>query len=334
MENTQKSNTTVKIIVNILSLVLIAIGGYILIQRFVLTPETQPVAAVQEVPEPPKVEEVQKRTLLIDEAGIQLTRVLKQNGFNMGFVGTGFLDDLGFEIPVKVDERFRETKNELEFERLMPTPLEDIVPAPANPVIRNKIVWPEYNIDAPIIYAEFSDIFQKDTEGNFAFDQYVNNDPVDSPVQTKLKDGVVHLPFTPSPGEVGNSYIIGHSSNYSFVDSDFNLVFADIINNVSEGESFMVYDNLGRELEFKVIETKVLREQDVADAYIKFDDKRTVSLQGSILEQTPEGILPTKRYLVVAELQVPEAVTDNITSNTMIDPVIIDELAPEELLEQ
>jgi Sortase domain len=309
MNDQNKSNKTIKILVNLISLLLIGVGAFLLIQRFVLEPKDAAPSIAQEVPTPPKPEEIKKRSFQVDETGLELTKVMKRNGFNMGFLWSGFYKDLGFELPVTTTNQYRDAKDEQEYKSLgLPVPLEELVPAPENPTTRNKIVWPQYEIDAPIIYSGFEDIFVKDASGKFNFSEFVNNDPVDSPVQTKLKDGVVHLPFTPSPGEVGNSYIIGHSSNYSFVNSDYNLVFANIINKVQKDEEFTIFDNQGRELKFKVIDTKALKEADVDAAYTKFEEKRTVSLQGSILEQTPEGILPTKRYIVVAELQTPEVI--------------------------
>ena len=312
-ESSQASapNRVVKILVNVVSLLLIAFGVWLLVDRFVIQPRnnsTVPAPVVQEIPEPPRAEEVALRSLQIDQAGIELTRRLRQNGFDMGFIWSGFIQDLGFNLPVDVTPQYRETTSEEEYAQLdLPVPLEELIPAPENPELRNRLVFDDYEeVDAPIIYASFEDIFLADEEGQLRFDEYVNNDPVDSPVQVKLREGVVHLPFTPSPGEQGNAYIIGHSSNYSSVQSDFNYIFAPLINEVNVGEDFVIYDNLGRELTFEVIDTRVVREEDVATAYVKYEDKRTVTLQGSILEQTPEGILPTKRYLVIGELVVPE----------------------------
>ncbi len=321
----QKQNKSVKIIVNILSILLIATGGYVLVDRFVLSrePEAQ-VSAVEAIPEPPKVEEVKERALQVDLAGVELTRTMKRFGFNMGFLSSSFISDLGFGLPIEVEEQFAEIEDESEYAKYdIPTPLEEIIPAPENPQFRNKFVWEQYEIEAPIIYAPFEDIFQQNDDQSFAFDQYVNNDPIDSPVQQKLRDGIVHLPFTPSPGEVGNSYIIGHSSNYSSVESDYNFIFEPIIEKVSEGEQFSVYDNLGRKLDFEVIEAKSVRQEDVQEAYKKFDDKRTVTLQGSILEQTADGWLPTKRYLVTGELMadIESGVNDLLPELPVEEPV-------------
>ncbi len=54
-----------------------------------------------------------------------------------------------------------------------------------------------------------------------------------------LKKGVVHFPGTPLPGDVGSSYISGHSSGYLFDKSPYKQAFA-AIGNTKDGDSFTV----------------------------------------------------------------------------------------------
>lgn len=42
----------------------------------------------------------------------------------------------------------------------------------------------------------------------------------------ELKNGIVRYPGTALPGQVGNSFIFGHSSNYPWIKSEYNDVFA------------------------------------------------------------------------------------------------------------
>jgi hypothetical protein len=42
----------------------------------------------------------------------------------------------------------------------------------------------------------------------------------------ELRKGVVRYPGTAEPGEVGNTFIFGHSSNFPWVKSEYNDVFA------------------------------------------------------------------------------------------------------------
>lgn len=56
---------------------------------------------------------------------------------------------------------------------------------------------------------------------------------------TDLKNGVVHYPGTALPGEIGTSYISGHSSNYVWVKSNYNQVFATL-NDLHDNETFSI----------------------------------------------------------------------------------------------
>ena len=56
---------------------------------------------------------------------------------------------------------------------------------------------------------------------------------------TDLKSGVIHYPGTAMPGQVGTSYISGHSSNYSWAKGDYNRIFTKI-NDVPDNASFKI----------------------------------------------------------------------------------------------
>lgn len=56
---------------------------------------------------------------------------------------------------------------------------------------------------------------------------------------TDLKSGVVHYPCTPLPGDIGTSYISGHSSNYSWIKAEYNKVFAKM-GDLPNGATFKV----------------------------------------------------------------------------------------------
>jgi sortase (surface protein transpeptidase) len=246
------------------------------------------------------IDDTQSENSSFDYSGAKLTTELKKVGLNLGFVGSDLYKSLGYNFPsTTIDSE----KPSLEKNFSDYIPLEQIIQAPATPSQQNRLIWPEYEIDAPIIYASFEDIFAKNTSFGVSFNKFINNNPVESPVQVKLRDGIVHLPFSPSPGEQGNSYIIGHSSNYNNVKSDYNYVFSKIVDKVQKGETFKIFDYKGRELTFRVIETLVLGEKESTKAYKQYGNKRVVSLQGSILESVKGKFLPTKRYIVVGELQ-------------------------------
>ena len=54
-------------------------------------------------------------------------------------------------------------------------------------------------------------------------------------MQRYLKEGAVHYPRTASPGQLGNSFVSAHSSNYAWVDGNYNEVFSKL-DKVSPGD--------------------------------------------------------------------------------------------------
>lgn len=85
------------------------------------------------------------------------------------------------------------------YSKAVPTP----TPNPFNATSEAKIVIPKIGVDAPISWN-------------------VN----DADMKAKLLEGVAHSEGTALPGAVGNIFITGHSSYYSWVDSPYKDVFA------------------------------------------------------------------------------------------------------------
>ena len=181
-------------------------------------------------------------------------------------------------------------------------PLEKLVPKPSSPQYTNRLVFSKVGITAPVLWSKLDDIFEKNPDGTINFNRSIEEDlskgPLSTPVQRLLTKGVVHMSFSTAPGNFGNSYIIGHSSNYQSVKSDYNRVF-EKLKNAKNGDQFVVYDQDGRELKFKVFENIIIDAKDSATAYQAFSDRRVVTLQASVLVNGK----PTKRQLVRGELQ-------------------------------
>ncbi len=57
--------------------------------------------------------------------------------------------------------------------------------------------------------------------------------------ETDLKSGVIHYPGTAMPGQIGTSYISGHSSNYAWVKGNYNHVFTHL-GDISNDQSFKI----------------------------------------------------------------------------------------------
>jgi hypothetical protein len=202
-----------------------------------------------------------------------------------------------------------------EIEKNRNLPLDKLIPRPSNPQLKSFLKYPDYSINAPLIYSEMKDLFETNPDGSLKKNTNGQFIPIEEkqedidrgnylsvPIQRLLVDGVVHIAYTVNPGEIGNSYVIGHTSNFSAVKSAYNTVFKPIERRSKIGETFVVYDKFGRELNFKVFEVLEIQANDTATAYKRFDDKRVVTLQGSILDA---NFQPTKRWLTRGELILP-----------------------------
>lgn len=71
-----------------------------------------------------------------------------------------------------------------------------------------------------------------------------------------LKNGVVHYPGTALPGQVGVSYISGHSSNYAWAGGSYNKIFSTL-GDLKQYDSFTItaYDTTGNKVIFHYIVT-------------------------------------------------------------------------------
>jgi hypothetical protein len=214
---------------------------------------------------------------------------------------------------INVAELEEGLQNQLDIARKQP--LDSLIPRPINPAIKAFFKYPDYNINAPVIYSKLEDFFETNADGSFKRNDKGQFIPIEEkaediargnyesvPIQRLLKDGIVHIAYTVDPGEIGNSYIVGHTSNFSSVQSAYNFIFKPIERRSKVGEEFVVYDKYGRELKFKVFEVLEIGAEDTKTAYKRYEDKRVVTLQGSILDS---NFQPTKRWLTRGELVLP-----------------------------
>jgi Sortase domain len=186
--------------------------------------------------------------------------------------------------------------------------LRDLIPAPKKPEKKNVIQYPDYKIEAPIVHTNMEDRFQKNSDGTLNFNITSSGEDLGGAIQKKLESGPITLAMSPEPGEIGNSYISGHTSNYDSVVSDFKTVFKPIERKSKPGEVFYIYDCLGRKLAFKVFEAKEIDGNDADQAWRDYSDKRVVTLQGSILVTRADGRLyPDKRWITRGELDLEES---------------------------
>ena len=55
-----------------------------------------------------------------------------------------------------------------------------------------------------------------------------------------LENGVVRYPSSVKPGENGNTFIFGHSSNFPWINGDYNDVFA-LLDTLEYGDEIIIY---------------------------------------------------------------------------------------------
>ncbi len=195
----------------------------------------------------------------------------------------------------------------------IPKTLKSIIPAPAKAIDnkKNRIVFEKYGVDGPLAYPQVKDQFIANSDGTIDFNKKINDPELANPsmeslnaMQLKLLDGATLLPIAPNPGEIGNAFIQGHSSNYPQLKSDWNKIFLPFQEKSKVGDTFTIYDCEGRKLIFNVFEAKEIADS-ADEAWRDYSDKRVVTLQSCILKTRPGGTIhPDARWLTRGELDI------------------------------
>ncbi|MDD3120133.1 MAG: class E sortase, partial [Candidatus Gracilibacteria bacterium] len=111
----------------------------------------------------------------------------------------------------------------------------------------------------------------------------------------ELKKGVIRYPGTGTPGDVGNVFIFGHSSNLPWIKGDYNDVFA-LLDNLENGDEIIAYYNQ-RKYVYVVKNKQVVKPGDV-DVVNAEEGKKELS----IVTCWPVGTT-RKRLVVSTELK-------------------------------
>lgn len=114
----------------------------------------------------------------------------------------------------------------------------------------SRLIVQKLNIDVPIVFV----------------DSRQNEDVLEG-----LKGGVVRYGQTANPGETGNSFIVGHSSNYAWAEGDYKQVFANLDSLSLKDEAMIYYQ--GQKYTYETIEKKVISPNDFS-AVEQTSDKR------------------------------------------------------------
>lgn len=92
----------------------------------------------------------------------------------------------------------------------------------------------------------------------------------------ELKKGIVRYPGTALPGEIGNAFIFGHSSNYPWVKSDYNDVFA-LLDTLQNGDEIIVYYNQKKFI-YSVTDRSIVKPGDTKALLARDPNKKEISL--------------------------------------------------------
>lgn len=111
----------------------------------------------------------------------------------------------------------------------------------------NRIVIPRIGKNIPLI-----DIKETTVE---------SKDKLDNILMKELEYWVVRYPWSAKPGQKGNSFIFGHSSNFPWIKGDYNDVFARLWQ-VEVGDIIFSYYGQ-KKYKYRVVEKKIVKPTDV-----------------------------------------------------------------------
>lgn len=140
----------------------------------------------------------------------------------------------------------------------------------------NTLTVPSLKITAPIVYI---------------------NEATETVFQKALQNGVVHYPGTAKPGEAGNCYIFGHSSDYIWSEGNYKTVLA-LLPQIEIGDEVIISDTSGKQFTYTVTKSFVASPKDVHLLGQGDKTKKILTLQTSY----PLGTA-LKRWIVVAEIK-------------------------------
>jgi len=113
-------------------------------------------------------------------------------------------------------------------------------------------------------------------------------------IQIGLQSGVVHYEGTADFGEIGNAYIIGHSSDYENAPGEFQTIFAKLPQMELGDEIIILAED---QLVYKVIDKKIVEPDDLTVLSQETQGRKLLTLQTSY----PVGTAK-QRLIVIGEL--------------------------------
>lgn len=127
---------------------------------------------------------------------------------------------------------------------------------------QNRIVIPKIGKNIPLV-----DIMNQEVEWG--------GKELENIFMKELENGVIRYPGSAKPGNDGNTFIFGHSSNFPWIKGDYNDVFA-LLDHVENGDEIIIYYNQ-KKFKYKINRKDVVTPGDVSVLEWR-DDKKELSL--------------------------------------------------------
>ncbi len=134
----------------------------------------------------------------------------------------------------------------------------------------------------------------------------------ESDIQNALLFGVVHYPGTAEPGQVGNVFITGHSSNYPWIRSRYNAVFA-LLPQLQVGDEYSLF------FEGELHRYRITGRKEVSPRDVTVLDQPHNRYMSTLMTCTPVGTT-LKRLILEADEVDPE--TGELLAVGGIDEVV------------
>lgn len=148
--------------------------------------------------------------------------------------------------------------------------------APKQTVPANIITISSLGIQAPIVY---------------------NGQTTESAFQADLAQGVVHYPQTAPPGQVGNCYIFGHSSDFFWKPGKYKNIFA-LLPRIKVGAKISISDQFGQNYIYTVTKSFSVASNNTSVLSQTTNGAKILTLQTSY----PVGTA-LARWIVVAQME-------------------------------
>ena len=127
-------------------------------------------------------------------------------------------------------------------------------------------------------------------------DSHPDYETMNETFMEELKKWVVRYPGTAHPGEVGNVFIFGHSSNYPWIKSEYNEVFA-LLDQLQNGDEITLY-YYQQKYVYRVTDRSTVKPGDVGALQKRDPTKKEMSL----MTCWPVGTT-LERLIIFAELE-------------------------------